>query len=212
MIKKATILMLTGLIISCSNNDDDNQITEELIKSVTDEIGTISIMNINGIEKFTINTNVSETLDSLITGIVDKLPTEFSTVGTKVIFSGTYTKGENTPSPILGGQTIYDLTLSSIKKNETFQVNSEFRHTISDCNNTDNPEINCVEFIKFIDETKVSVLIDGSDIIYISNYKIVEDKNNIEITYGLNFKISFLIQDEMTLIRTENNDVWIKVE
>ena len=212
MIKKLTILMLLGLIVSCSNNDDDNEITEELIESVTNEIGTIGTINVDGIEKFTINTTVPETIDSVITGIVDELPPELSSVGTEVIFSGNYTKGENTPLPILGGQTIYDLTLSSIESNETFEVNGEFRHTISGCNNASNPEINCVEFIQFIDETKVSILIGGSDIINIANYEIIDDRIDIEITDGLNISISFIIQDEMTLKRIESDDIWTKVE
>ena len=213
LIKKATILMLIGLIISCSSNDDDdNQITEELIKSVTNEIGTVGTMNVDGIEEFTINTSVPGTIDSVITGIVDELPPEFSTVGTEVIFSGNYTMGENTPLPILGGQTIYDLTLSSIESNETFEINGEFRHTISGCNNTNNPEINCVEFIQFIDETKVNILIGGSDIINLANYEVIDDRIDIEITDGLNISISFIIQNEMTLKRIESDDIWTKVE
>ncbi len=121
MIKRAIILMSIGLITSCSNSDDDNQTTKAVIKSVTDEIGTIGLMNVNGTEKFTINTTIPETIDSQITGIVSELPLEFNTVGTSVVFSGTYSSGENTPSPILGGQTVYDLTLSSIRKNESLK-------------------------------------------------------------------------------------------
>ncbi len=96
--------------------------------------------------------------------------------------------------------------------NETFEIKGEFNHTISGCDNTDNLEINCTEFIEFIDKTSVSVLIDRSDIIYIANYEIVDNKINIESTDGLNISISFLIQDEMTLKRTESDDIWIKVE
>ena len=212
MIKKMTILMLLGLIISFSSNDDDNQITCELIKSVTNKIGTIGTKNVDGIEKSTINTAVTETIDSVITGINDDLPSEFYTVGTEVIYSNTYTKGENKPSSILKEQIIYNLTLSSIEINKTFKINGEFRHTISDCNNTDNPEINCVEFIEFINETEVNVLVNGNDILNIAIYEIVDDKINIEIIEGLNINISFLIQDEMTLKRIGSDDIWTKVE
>ena len=96
--------------------------------------------------------------------------------------------------------------------NETFEINGEFNHTITGCDNTANLEINCVEFIKFIDETNISILIDGNDIVYITNYEIIDDKINIETTDGLNISISFLIQDGSTLKRTESNDVWIKIE
>ncbi|QVY66487.1 hypothetical protein [Polaribacter sp. Q13] len=95
---------------------------------------------------------------------------------------------------------------------ENFEINGEFNHTITGCDNTDNLEINCVEFIKFIDETNVSLLIDGSDIVYIGNYEIIDDKINIETTDNLNINISFIIQDGITLKRIENNDIWVKSE
>ena len=50
-----------------------------------------------------------------------------------------YLSQENTPLPTLGGQTIYDLTLTSVESKKTFEINGKFRHTISGCNNTYNP-------------------------------------------------------------------------
>ena len=98
--------------------------------------------------------------------------------------------------------------------NDVFEINGEFKHTISGCDNTNNLGIgtNCTEFINFIDETNVSALIDGSDIAFIGNYKITDNIIQIESTNGLNQNISFLIQDENTLKRTESDDIWTKVE
>ena len=96
--------------------------------------------------------------------------------------------------------------------NGTFKINGKYNHTITGCDNSDNPEINCVEFIKFIDETNVSLLIDGNDVVYVGNYEIIKDKINIETTDGLNINISFIIKDGITLKRIENNDIWIKSE
>tara|TARA_Y100001954_G_C15662070_1_gene528257 strand:+ start:151 stop:795 length:645 start_codon:yes stop_codon:yes gene_type:complete len=211
-IKKTIILLLIGLIISCSSNHDEHQITQEFIKSATNEIGTIGTINVEGIEKFTINTRVPGTMDSLIVGIVDEFPLVLNKLGNEVIFSGNYIKGENTPLPTLGGQTIYDLTLSSVESKKTFEIKGKFRHTISGCNNTNNPEINCVEFIHFYNETKADILIGGSDIVNLANYEVIDDRIDIEITDGLKINISFIIQDEMTLRRIESDDIWNKVE
>lgn len=116
MIKKMTILiLLLGLMISCSSDDNDDN---NVVKSATNEEGLIGLMDVNGIEKYTIITFIPGTIDGQLTGIVDNLPIELSTVGTKVIFTGTYIKTDDTASPRHGGQEIYYLTLSSIKKNE----------------------------------------------------------------------------------------------
>ena len=123
-----------------------------------------------------------------------------------------YLSQENTPLPTLGGQSIYDLTLTSVESKKTFEINGKFRHTISGCNNTYNPENNCVEFIHFYNSTKADILIGGSDIVNLANYEVIDDRIDIEITDGLNINISFIIQDEMTLRRIESDDIWKKVE
>ena len=123
-----------------------------------------------------------------------------------------YLSQEITPLPTLGGQIIYDLTLTSVESKKTFEINGEFRHTISGCNNTNNPENNCVEFIHFYNETKADILIGGSDIVNLAKYEVIDDRIDIEITEGLNINISFIIQDETTLRRIESDDIWNKVE
>ena len=103
-------------------------------------------------------------------------------------------------------------TVVDSESNKTFKINGKFRHTISGCNNTNNPEINCVEFIHFYNETKADILIGGSDIVNLAKYEVIDNRIDIEITDGLNINISFIIQDEMTLRRIESDDIWNKVE
>jgi len=95
---------------------------------------------------------------------------------------------------------------------ETFIINGEFRHTITGCDNTNNPEINCIESIRFIDEAKVDFLIDGNDIVNIGSYKIKDKTIEIISLDSLTIVMSFTIQDEKTLKRAKNDDIWIKVE
>lgn len=103
-------------------------------------------------------------------------------------------------------------TNSQLKNAENFEIHGEFNHTILDCDNTENlNEINCVEFIKFIDQTNVHILIDGSDIWYTVKYAINDDKIDINTTDGVNI-CSFLIQNEMTLKRIGSSDIWTKKE
>ncbi len=82
---------------------------------VTNSEGTVSYWDANGLNKYTINVYIEGTIDGLTTGIVDDLPEDFRTVGLSVIFSGKYEKSSDNPQPILGGQSVYSLTLSSIE-------------------------------------------------------------------------------------------------
>lgn len=93
---------------------------------------------------------------------------------------------------------------------DTFDINGEFTHEITDCDNTENPEINCIEFIQFLDNSNISVLIGGTDIVIITSYQITNNTIQLEKTDGLNFDISFLIKDETTLVRVQNDDIWNK--
>ena len=96
--------------------------------------------------------------------------------------------------------------------NESFEINGRFTHSISDCDNSGNPEINCVEFIEFIDNSTVDVLIGGGDIVFRTNYQLNKDKIEFEEVGGLNFSISFNIQNESTLDRIEDGEIWLKTE
>jgi hypothetical protein len=87
-----------------------------------------------------------------------------------------------------------------------------YTHEISNCDNSGNPEINCIEFIEFIDESKVDVLIGGGDMVIRTNYLLDKKTIKLEKVLELNFDVSFNIQDEETLIRIEDNELWLKTE
>ena len=88
------------------------------------------------------------------------------------------------------------------------EISGEYTHPIPNCTNL----INCTEFISFNNHTNVTFLINGGDIIFDTTYTI---KNNIIIfspTEGFNTPISFLINEDGTLTRIDNDDIWIKSE
>lgn len=92
--------------------------------------------------------------------------------------------------------------------NKSFEINGRFTHKITDCDNSENPEINCIEFIEFINESTVDVLIGGGDIVFRTNYQLNNNKMEFEQIGGLNFDISFKVQNETTLKRIEDNEIW----
>ncbi|MFK5890145.1 MAG: hypothetical protein QM486_05385 [Flavobacteriaceae bacterium] len=96
--------------------------------------------------------------------------------------------------------------------NETFKLDGRFTHRIPDCDNNGSPEINCIEFIEFIDNSKADVLIGAGDIVYRTSYDLNENKIELKKGEGLNFDISFIIQNESTLNRIEDNGIWLKTE
>lgn len=95
---------------------------------------------------------------------------------------------------------------------ESFDIQGRFVHEIPDCNNGGNSEINCTEFIDFTDDSTIDILIGGGDIVERTNYQQSENKIDVEQTPVLNFPISFLIQNDSTLIRMEDNEIWHKTE
>ena len=116
---RTTILLIIFIIstLCCCNKDSEEDINLNLPPN------TMAVTNIRGvvgywenINKYTVNVAVPGTIDSQITGIVDELPSEFRNEGMIVIFSGAYKEEASNPEPILGGQTVYSLTISSIKK------------------------------------------------------------------------------------------------
>jgi len=103
--------------------------------------------------------------------------------------------------------------ITSCSKNEdvnNFELNGKYTHLLEDCDNSNNPEINCTEFIDFNDQGIVNVLIGGGDIIYQTKYNSNESKVALEQSPGLNFNITFTIIDDTTLQRIEDGEIWIK--
>lgn len=95
---------------------------------------------------------------------------------------------------------------------ESFEINGRFTHLITGCNNGENPEINCIEFIEFMDNSTADVLIGGGDIVFRTNYTKNNDKIDLGQMDGLNFKISFYVQNETTLNRIEDGGIWRKTQ
>ncbi len=99
---------------------------------------------------------------------------------------------------------------SSAKNDNIFVLNASYIHLIENCDNTNNPEINCTESIEFNESGIVNVLIGGGDIIYQTNFSISESKIEFEKSTGLDFDISFIIIDDLTLKRIEDGEIWVK--
>ena len=90
------------------------------------------------------------------------------------------------------------------------EVNGRYTHEIPNCDNTTNPEINCTEFMEFINGSQVDLLYGGGDVAYRFSYNIIEDIISLEGAPTSSFKVSFEILDSDTLIRTDTKDVWKK--
>lgn len=93
---------------------------------------------------------------------------------------------------------------------ERLEINGLFTHQISDFDSLVNPEFNYIQFVKFNDDSTVDVLMNGGDIVFSTKYQIKDNKIIFEQTGGLNFDISFNIQNETTLKRIEKDEVWKK--
>lgn len=106
------------------------------------------------------------------------------------------------------------LLVSCVKEDANLlQVNlagATFTHDIPNCDNEGNYEINCTEFVKFIDKSRADVLVGGSDIISRLSYELSEEKIILDQGDGIDFDISFKVQDEQTIVRMEDGSIWRK--
>ncbi|MEW7278010.1 hypothetical protein ABW636_05390 [Aquimarina sp. 2201CG1-2-11] len=90
------------------------------------------------------------------------------------------------------------------------KIIGRFVHQIPDCMVGQDSLLNCTEFVDFIDDTKVDILIGRGDIVRETTYvregsKITLDKKN-----GLGSDVSFMLQNANTLKRIEDNTIWVK--
>ena len=110
-----SILFITA--ISCTESTEvlNNYLPPHTLQ-VSEIDGVIGYWEHGNVDKFTIDVYVPNTIDSQITGIVEDLPSDFRTEGMFVIFSGEYKESNENPEPMLGGQSVYSLIVSSIKK------------------------------------------------------------------------------------------------
>lgn len=91
-----------------------------------------------------------------------------------------------------------------------FDANAKYTHPIANCDNTNNPEVNCTEFVEFSDSGIVNVLIGGGDITFQTEYDINESEIAFKQSAGLNYNITFTIIDDNTLRRIEDGEIWVK--
>lgn len=103
------------------------------------------------------------------------------------------------------------ISCTEIKETEKSDKSlGRFTHQIPNCKVGENPEINCIEFIDFVSKTDVDVLIGGGDKVIRTTYFISGNKIDLVSVPGLNFNISFEMKSSTTLMRIEDEEIWIK--
>ncbi len=97
--------------------------------------------------------------------------------------------------------------------NPNLKLQGRFTHELPDCDNNDNPEINCTEWLEFVNGNEVDITYGGGDIIYRFGY-VIQDNSilNLEGPTTSSFKVQFKIRDSKTLVRLDGEDIWKKVE
>lgn len=100
--------------------------------------------------------------------------------------------------------------LVSCSKNDSefVEINGRYLHEIPNCDNSEDPEINCVESVQFIGNSQAEILIGGGDIGYRVNYQLKGKKIEFKYENGNSVDLSFNIENETTIIRIENNEIW----
>lgn len=90
------------------------------------------------------------------------------------------------------------------------ELMGRFEHEIPDCDNSGNAEINCTEWLEFINDSEVDILYGGTDIVQRFTYTQGADFISLEGPATSSFMPIFLIRDQSTLERKDNGDVWKK--
>lgn len=89
-------------------------------------------------------------------------------------------------------------------------LSGRFVHEIPECDNSGNPEVNCTEWLEFVNASEVDILYGGIDIVQRFTYTQDEDSISLEGPATSSFKPVFLILDPSTLERKDNGDIWKK--
>ncbi len=97
--------------------------------------------------------------------------------------------------------------------NPSIELQGRFTHALPICDNVDNPEVNCIEWLEFINGSEVDITYGGGDIIRRFDY-IIKDSNilYLEGPPTSSFKGIFTIMDSKTLVRLDTEDIWKKEE
>ncbi len=95
--------------------------------------------------------------------------------------------------------------------NPTIELQGRFTHELPNCDNPASPEINCIEWLEFINGNEVDITYEGGDIIYKFDY-VIKDTNilSLEGPPTSSFKGRFQIMDSKTLVRSDTEDIWKK--
>ncbi len=91
-------------------------------------------------------------------------------------------------------------------------LEGKFAHQIPDCENTNNPEINCIEWLEFVNESEVDILYGGRDIVQRFTYTHGSDVITLQGPLTSSFRPVFTIKNHTTLERMDNGDLWLKEE
>ncbi|SDD85315.1 hypothetical protein SAMN05421636_102113 [Pricia antarctica] len=97
--------------------------------------------------------------------------------------------------------------------NPNLELQGRFTHELPNCDNGDNPEINCIEWLEFINENEVDISYGGIDVVRRFDY-VIKDSNvlYLEGPPTSSFKGRFKIMDLKTLVRLDAEDIWKKAE
>ena len=91
-----------------------------------------------------------------------------------------------------------------------FSAGDRYIHEIMNCDNTGNPEMNCTEWLEFINGSEMDIIYGGTDIIQRFTYRLQSNSLSIEGPSTSSFRVDFLIRDSNTLERKDNGDIWSK--
>lgn len=92
------------------------------------------------------------------------------------------------------------------------ELQGKFVHEIPACDNGSDLEINCTEWLNFVNGSEVDLVYGGGDIVHRFNYRRKADELYLEGKPTSSFKVSFTIVDAETLVRTDTDDMWKKDE
>lgn len=120
--KRSTLLILLLIGVGVSCREDNLPISPSANPACIESSPVIhqakSLKGIVGyrqdVAMYTINYHIPGTIDSQWTGLACNLPTDYQVVGKQVQFSGDYRSTLGSVKPVLGGEEIYYLYLSSI--------------------------------------------------------------------------------------------------
>lgn len=101
-------------------------------------------------------------------------------------------------------------TSCSKDSSPSIDINGTFTHTLLNCVNSTNPEINCIEYIWFDDNSTATIMFGGSDFGISTTYTLINNRIDFYYDTGVKSELSFKIINETTLKRIDNDNVWLK--